>query len=50
MSKTKKIRKKKKGILHTAGRLIVLLTVLTVLLLLAIFYFRYGKDVVTMEQ
>ncbi len=50
MAETKKTRKKKKGIFHTVGRLLLLLTVLTILLLLLIFYFRYGKDVISMQQ
>ena len=43
-------KEKKKGILHTASNSIKILIGLTVVLLLVIIYFRYGRDVITMQQ
>lgn len=49
--KNKKEKKeKKKGILHTASSSIKVLIGLTVVLFLVIIYFRYGRDVITMQQ
>lgn len=49
MSKKEK-KKKKKGVLRTAGRSIKILIGLTVVLFFVIIYFRYGRDVITMYQ
>ena len=50
MSRKRKEKKKKTGVLHTAGKSIRILILLTVVLLGVIIYFRYGQDVITMYQ
>ncbi len=47
-NKTRK--KKKKGLLSTAGKSIKILIGFTVVLFFVIIYFRYGRDVITMYQ